>query len=216
MEDRNDFESVSLEELPSSALPERKLKRLKKLKSLRESPLKSGTIVSDVPDFVDSEEMEQLEDSPVTEAVGLEESNIKKSEDVDVGTLELENSNGDDRDEFESGSMFESERFGDENGLDSGVDGLGVEENGSGAKRTLEFDVEELDGIDEGNFDHMEVEEVVQIDTRKRSSYGLEEKKDKKKKKLKSGGANEKTNVPTVSKRRADKVIYMFYLFLIA
>ncbi|KAK2660506.1 hypothetical protein Ddye_007039 [Dipteronia dyeriana] len=212
MESHDDFESFSPTKSPSSPFPERKLKRLKKAKTLTENPLEFATLGSEKLDFRNSEEGKPTEISPKSETLGSDEKlNTKNSEDSQLGTLGFEKSSGQDLEELDSGSRSGSEGFGDENGSDPGVGGLGVEDDGSSAKRTLNFDslVEELDGRDKERSDDMEIEKqkedtkVEKLEKKKRSSDGFKEKKDEKR--AKSVNEDKKTKSAVVSKRRADK-----------
>ncbi|TXG52256.1 hypothetical protein EZV62_021425 [Acer yangbiense] len=212
MESHVDFESFSPTKSPSSPVPERKLKRLKKAKTLTENPPEFETLGSEKLDFRNSEEGKPTEISPKSKTLGSDEKlNIKNSEDSQLGTLGFEKSSGQDLEELDSGSRSGSEGFGDENGSDTGVGGLGVEEDGSSAKRTLNFNslVEELDGRDKVRSDDMEIEKqkedtkVEELEKKKRSSDGFKEKKDNKR--AKSVNEDKKTKSAVVSKRRADK-----------
>ncbi|KAI9199897.1 hypothetical protein LWI28_000147 [Acer negundo] len=193
MESHVDFESFSPTKSPSSPVPERKLKRLKKAKKLTENPPEFETLGSEELDFRYSEEGKPTEISPKSKTVGFEKSS------------------GQDLEELDSGSRSGSEGFGDENGSDTEVGGLGVEEDGSSAKRTLNFDslVEELDGRDKVRSDDMEIEKqnedtkVEELEKKKRSSDGFKEKKDNKR--AKSVNEDKKTKSAVLSKRRADK-----------
>ncbi|KAL5845069.1 hypothetical protein ACOSQ4_011027 [Xanthoceras sorbifolium] len=213
MESPSDFESFSHIELPSFTVPGRKLKRLKKAKTLTENPPEFETLGSGKSDFRNSEESKPAENSPKSETLGSEKTNTKNSVDSTLETLELDKSNGQDLEEFGSGSRSESKGLGDENGLGSGFGGLGVEENGYRAKRTLDFDsvFEEFDARAEERFDDMEIENekqnedtrVRELEKKKRNSDGFEENKAKKR--VKSVSEHEKTKSAVVSKRRADK-----------
>ncbi|KAB1220568.1 hypothetical protein CJ030_MR3G015821 [Morella rubra] len=116
MESDDDFQVLSPKEEPSPAARDRKLKRLKK--AIRDS--------SDPP-------LNPLDEGPSSPLV-----DFSKSE-----ALELDGSNGQDSQEMNdrSTSRVLSEGADGEDKLDSGsFDGLGGEEDGSGAKRALDFD----------------------------------------------------------------------------
>lgn len=66
-------------------------------------------------------------------------SNTQDSEEQNLETLDLEKSNSQILEEADSDIRFE-ERFENENGLDSNVGGLHIEEEASGAKWTLDCD----------------------------------------------------------------------------
>ncbi|KAL9449198.1 hypothetical protein AB3S75_011182 [Citrus x aurantiifolia] len=187
MDSVNDFESFSPTEAPSSPVLERQFKRLKKAKTLDEKSPKFGTLDTG-------------------------KSNTQDSEELNLETLDLEKSNSQVLEEADSDIRFE-ERFENENGLDSDVGGLHIEEEAYGAKWTLDCD-SVSDEFDERGVDRRDVAEMVkenedlrveESEKRRRSSDdGFEEKKDKKKR-VKSVSEDDKFESTVVPKRTTDK-----------
>ncbi|CAK7349278.1 unnamed protein product [Dovyalis caffra] len=166
MSSDEEFLSFSDTEKPSSPLPERKFKRLKKatdtakvskdplLNPLNDTPPSPSIQLTDSPDFETSDAEEQI------------------GKDFSEPILRSESEEGND--------------------LDSGFSGLGNEESGTGVKRTLEFDSvdEELfngEGMEEEIEDFRTKEELY----KKLPDFdGLEEQKEKKKKKRSKSGCD--------------------------
>ncbi|XP_059454259.1 uncharacterized protein LOC132184587 isoform X2 [Corylus avellana] len=162
MESDDELQLFSPTEEPSPAVPETKLKRLKK--AVRVS---SGPTLNPSPP--------PPEDFSKSEALDFDESNGRDSPELNE----------------ESPPRQVSEGFDGEDELDSGgFDGLGNEEDGSGAKRALEFDsvADEFDG--EGEDGRAEMGEgigdlrVEEPEKKGRSPAEIDEKREKKMKKM--------------------------------
>ncbi|XP_031251976.1 FK506-binding protein 5 [Pistacia vera] len=219
MEGSDDFESFSLIEAPSSPVPERKLKRLKKAKTLVENSPKFEALNFNKSNIQDSEQ-EKLQTLDLETSTGQDEfetldskiSNIHCVKEGELETLDLEKSTSQDLEESNSGSQSGLEVFEDENGLDSGADSLSMQEDVSGAKRTLKFDSlsEEFDGRSQDQFDVMEMEKEKEsedmredyCEKKRLHSDAFGDKKDKKKR-VKSVGDDEKPKSTVVLKRTA-------------
>ncbi|KAJ0025581.1 hypothetical protein Pint_08930 [Pistacia integerrima] len=219
MEGSDDFESFSLIEAPSSPVPERKLKRLKKAKTLVDNSPKFEALNFNKSNIQDSEQ-EKLQTLDLETSTGQDEfetldskiSNIHCVKEGELETLDLEKSTSQDLEESNSGSQSGSEVFEDENGLDSGADSLSMQEDVSGAKRTLKFDSvsEEFDGRSQDQFDVMEMEKEKEsegmreddCEKKRLHSDAFGHKKDKKKR-VKSVGDDEKPKSTVVLKRTA-------------
>ncbi|KAJ0085625.1 hypothetical protein Patl1_09118 [Pistacia atlantica] len=219
MEGSDDFESFSLIEAPSSPVPERKLKRLKKAKTLVENSPKFEALNFNKSNIQDSEQ-EKLQTLDLETSTGQDEfetldskiSNIHCVKEGELETLDLEKSTSQDLEESNSGSQSGSEVFEDENGLHSGADSLSMQEDVSGAKRTLKFDSlsEEFDGRSQDQFDVMEMEKEKEsedmredyCEKKRLHSDAFGDKKDKKKR-VKSVGDDEKPKSTVVLKRTA-------------
>ncbi|KAK9218209.1 hypothetical protein WN943_006846 [Citrus x changshan-huyou] len=129
------------------------------------------------------------ENCPKLGTLDTGKSNTQDSKELNLETLDLEKSNSQVLEEADSDIRFE-ERFKDENGLDSDVGGLHIEEEVSGAKWSLDCD-SVSEEFDERGVDRHDVAEMVKenedlrleesLKRRRSSDDGFEEKKDKKK-----------------------------------
>jgi hypothetical protein len=167
MESDDELQLFSPTEEPSPAVPEKKLKRLKKAVRVSSGPTLNPS--SPPVDFSKSEALE------------FDESNSRDSQELNE----------------ESPPRQGSEGFDGEDELDSGgFDGLGNEEDGSGAKRALEFDSvsDEFDG--EGEDGTAEMGEgigdlrVEELEKKGRSPVEIDEKREKKKKMMRVESVN--------------------------
>lgn len=196
MESVDDFESFSPTESPSSPVPERKLKRLKKIKTVDEN-------------------------SPKLEALDFGESNIQDAKESKLETLDLEKSNSQNLEEPNSGFESGSESFENEDILDSDGAGLDIEENASGATRTLDFDSVAVKyherGEDLSHDVEMEKEKekenedlrVEQSEKKRRTFDAFEDEKGKRKR-VKSVSDEDDPKSTVVTKRTEKVIIFRF------
>lgn len=223
MENSDDFECFPPLEAPSSPVPERKLKRLKKAKTLLHNSPKFETLDPDGSNTLDfeQEKLETLDFEKSIETLDSKKSTIQDVQEEEHETLDYEKSTSQDLEESNSGSHSGSESFEKENGLDSDADSLGIQEDVSGAKRTLDFDSvsEEYDGRRQDQFDVMEMEKdkesedlkVEDLEKKRLHSDAFGNKKDKKKR-VKTVDDDGKPKSAVFSKRTVKVILFLFLL----